>query len=132
MRRTRFDQEHGAAAVEFALVAPVLLLLVFGMISFGLALTTQLNLNQAAREGVRAYAFEGGDPTGVTLSAITTIPHGEVVVTFGGCDLAHPGTEAWVRATHDFDLPAPISLIGSVGGPESIPLSTRAVMRCGG
>lgn len=132
MRRTRFDQEHGAAAVEFALVAPVLLLLVFGMISFGLALTTQLNLNQAAREGVRAYAFEGGDPTAVTLSAISTVPHSEVAVTFGDCDLDHPGAQAWVRVAHDFELPAPISLIGSVGGPDTIPLSAQAVMRCGG
>jgi Flp pilus assembly protein TadG len=39
--------------VEFALVGPLVLLLLFGMIDFGRAIFFQVELNNAAREGVR-------------------------------------------------------------------------------
>jgi Flp pilus assembly protein TadG len=40
--RRRRHEEHGAAAVEFALLAPVFIMLVFGVISFGLVFAQQL------------------------------------------------------------------------------------------
>jgi Flp pilus assembly pilin Flp len=48
----RLDQE-GAAAVEFALLLPLLVLLLFGMIEFGLAFNTRIQATNAAREGAR-------------------------------------------------------------------------------
>ena len=48
----RRDQE-GAAAVEFALLLPLLVLLLFGMIEFGLAFNTRIQATNAAREAVR-------------------------------------------------------------------------------
>jgi Flp pilus assembly protein TadG len=48
--------QAGAAAVEFALVAPLLLLLVFGVISYGYMLSFRQALSQAAAEGARAAA----------------------------------------------------------------------------
>ena len=50
-------RDRGAAAVEFALLLPVLLLLVFGIIDFGRALNAQITLTQAAREGARIAAL---------------------------------------------------------------------------
>ncbi len=47
----RFRSESGAAAVEFALVVPILLLLVLGIIEFGRAYNIQNSLSAAAREG---------------------------------------------------------------------------------
>jgi hypothetical protein len=52
----RLHGEAGANAVEFALVLPLLLMLVFGVIYFGFAFNTQLTLTQAAREGARLGA----------------------------------------------------------------------------
>jgi Flp pilus assembly pilin Flp len=49
---TRRDQQ-GAAAVEFALLLPLLVLLLFGMIEFGLAFNTRIQATNAAREAAR-------------------------------------------------------------------------------
>jgi Flp pilus assembly protein TadG len=55
-RASRRRAEGGAAAVEFALVAPLLLLLVFGVISYGYMLSFRQALSQGAAEGARAAA----------------------------------------------------------------------------
>ena len=55
-RACRRRDQHGAAAVEFALVAPLLLVLVFGVISYGYMLSFRQALSQAAAEGARAAA----------------------------------------------------------------------------
>ena len=60
-RRRVARQDRGAAAVEFALVVPFLLLLVFATISFGMMLSFRQTLSQAATEGARAAAVES-DP----------------------------------------------------------------------
>ncbi|MDQ1752735.1 MAG: hypothetical protein QOE71_3791, partial [Pseudonocardiales bacterium] len=49
----RRGRERGAAAVELALLTPVLLLFVLGIIDFGRLWYTQISLSQAAREGAR-------------------------------------------------------------------------------
>jgi TadE-like protein len=49
----RRGDERGAAAVEFALVVPILLMLVFGIIDFGLMIRANTVLANAAREGAR-------------------------------------------------------------------------------
>lgn len=54
-RRHRHDQ-GGAAAVEFALVAPLVLLLLFGIIGYGFLLTFRQALSQGAAEGARSAA----------------------------------------------------------------------------
>ncbi len=54
-RTCRRDQQ-GAAAVELALVAPLLMLLVFGVISYGYMLSFRQALSQGAAEGARAAA----------------------------------------------------------------------------
>jgi Flp pilus assembly protein TadG len=54
--RSRLRREDGAAAVEFALIAGVLAMLLFGMLQFGLAFFQLQNLRAAAREGARQSA----------------------------------------------------------------------------
>lgn len=49
-----WGREHGAAAVEFALLLPLLVLLLFGIVEFGLALHRHQVLATASREGARA------------------------------------------------------------------------------
>lgn len=45
--------ERGASAVEFALIVPVLLLLIGGIIDFGRAYYQEIQLSNAARDGAR-------------------------------------------------------------------------------
>lgn len=52
----RNRRERGAAAVEFALVVPLLLLLVFGIISYGYMLSFRQAMSQGAAEGARSAA----------------------------------------------------------------------------
>src|SRR5947209_5320868 len=49
--------EQGAAMVELALVLPLLLMLVMGIIFFGLAYNAKVELTGAVREGARALAL---------------------------------------------------------------------------
>jgi Flp pilus assembly protein TadG len=74
------SSERGAAAVEFAILLPLLLMLVLGTIEFGRAYNAQITLTNAARDGVRVMAI-ANDPTGAKTAAknaaasvSTTIP----------------------------------------------------------
>jgi hypothetical protein len=64
----RTKNEDGAAAVEMALVLPILLLLVFGIIEFGFIFNRYISVTHAAREGVRHLAL-GVDPAEAELKA---------------------------------------------------------------
>jgi Flp pilus assembly protein TadG len=55
VRRRR--NERGASAVEFALVLPIMLMLVLGIIDFGLMIHEKTMLANAAREGARNGAI---------------------------------------------------------------------------
>jgi hypothetical protein len=69
MSGIRIRDERGVALVEFALVLPLLLLMLFGMLEFGKAFNYWLDANHLANEGVR-YAVVNknpGLPAGQTL-----------------------------------------------------------------
>jgi TadE-like protein len=50
-------QRRGAALVEFAIVVPLLMLLLMGIMEFGMILHDYLSISQGAREGVREAAI---------------------------------------------------------------------------
>lgn len=57
-RRTASRDDRGAAALEFALILPILVMLVFGIIAFGYMLSFRQAMSQAAAEGGRAAAVK--------------------------------------------------------------------------
>jgi len=70
-RRRRGD-EDGTALIEFALTAPVLLLLVTAIVSFGIALNNYLQLTNATNASAQALSISRGqtsDPCATTVSA---------------------------------------------------------------
>lgn len=65
--------ERAAAMVEFAIVLPVLLLIVFGIVDFGRALYTANNLTSAVREGARLASTQiTPDPTAAASKTAVT------------------------------------------------------------
>ena len=56
--RERSRDERGASVVEFALIVPLLVVLVLGIVEFGHAFQVQGTLSAAAREGARVMALQ--------------------------------------------------------------------------
>ena len=57
--------ERGASAVEFALILPILVILVFGIIEFGIAYNNYISITHAAREGARLAAVNMDETEGI-------------------------------------------------------------------
>lgn len=70
--QSRGDSESGQAIVEMAYMAPVLLLLTFGMCMFGLAINQQLVLTNAVQVGAQQLAISRGttDPCATAVAAV--------------------------------------------------------------
>jgi hypothetical protein len=66
--------DAGAAALEFAIVVPVLLILVVGMIEFAFVFQAQLALTHAAREGARLASVGMWDAATVIDRAYPVVP----------------------------------------------------------
>ncbi|WP_341887107.1 TadE/TadG family type IV pilus assembly protein [Variovorax sp. YR752] len=60
--RSRRELQRGIAAIEFALVLSTLLLVLYGIVSFGAVLYAQQAISRAAEDGARAFAGVN-DPT---------------------------------------------------------------------
>ncbi|WP_306843249.1 TadE/TadG family type IV pilus assembly protein [Paenarthrobacter nicotinovorans] len=124
--------ERGAAAVELALILPLLLLILFGIMEFGRAYNVQVSLTQAAREGARYAAVhyqEGGlNVSGAALSSAPALDGLGVSVTDNASSCA-PGSN--VKVTTSVSLP---SMTGFLDGTGIFPLNLSGVgvMRCGG
>lgn len=72
----RSRSQEGAAAVEFAIVVPVLLLLLFGIIDFGRMLFVQVSLAAASHEGARASSLRpvtSGNASAVAAAVATAV-----------------------------------------------------------
>ncbi len=71
------DREEGASAVEFAIVAPLLFMLVFGIIQFGIFFAQDLALSNGARQAARAAAVPS---TGDCAAIFTEAQQGAVTI----------------------------------------------------
>ncbi len=62
-KATRFARNtYGGAGVEFAIAAPILLLVVLSMMDYGMAFSRQMNLDQSVRAGAE-FAMGGVEDT---------------------------------------------------------------------
>jgi Flp pilus assembly protein TadG len=72
LKTRRLTSEEGTAAVEFAIISVLLMILVFGMIEFGIAFSKVNVYTGAAREGARFAAVRCGSATGCTSALISS------------------------------------------------------------
>lgn len=127
--------ERGVVAAEFALLLPVFLLILFGIIEFGMMMYGREIVTNAAREGARAGIVQGppkrtgGDittiannyltGTGINLADVTFTPTGE--------GLASPNMLT-VTAVYNYNFLIPY-IPTVVGIPNPLVITTQVVMR---
>jgi Flp pilus assembly protein TadG len=115
--RISLRSSDGQTLVEFAIVLPLLALLLFGVIQFGIVFNNYIDLTDAVRAGARTAAVsrqttDPTGPTGVTQQAVVnsagdiTINPTNVTVTSDWL----PGDPVSVQATYPYS----ISLFGVV------------------
>ena len=123
--RSRARRDDGQAYVEFALILPVLLLVVMGIIQFGTAFKDYIALTDAVRVGARQGAVSRSivDPTqrvplivAKTKGAAGTLDTSKMVITVKPWDPIS-NTEAWVPSgdvTVTASYPFKVNLFGIV------------------
>lgn len=120
--------ERGAAAVEFALILPILVSLLIGIVEFGRAYNAQITLTAAAREGARVMAIQKS--TTATQDAVKAaspslnpqLTNTQIQVSPSACAA---GTNTTVTISYRLDFLTGFLVSG-------VDLTGKAVMRCGG
>ncbi|HEY3796797.1 MAG TPA: TadE/TadG family type IV pilus assembly protein [Caulobacteraceae bacterium] len=67
-RRRLVGDDSGAAAVEFGLIAPALLLILLSIIQFGITMNNYMELTDAVRVGGRTFSISGTTSTPLTTA----------------------------------------------------------------
>ncbi len=119
--------------VEFAIVLPLLLILVFGVVEFGVMFYDKAVITNASREGARAGITGLGDPE---IKQIVLSYCNVNLINLDGNDAFDPdkifisppeprdGTDLIVRLEYRYDL-----LLGSFFGFDNTTISAATVMR---
>ncbi|GAA4426042.1 hypothetical protein GCM10023169_24450 [Georgenia halophila] len=131
---TKKHRDRGSAAVEFALVVPLLILLVLGIAELGRAYHLQTMISGAARDGVRVMALQD-DPA--AARATTKASASELNLTDAQISVAPttcastastPAATATVAVTYPMDFI--VDLFGAFGA--DLTLTGKGTMRCNG
>ena len=121
--RKRKSDESGAAAAELALVLPIFIILIFGIIEFGLAFNRLQGVHAAAREGARIGAVAPGNECAQAFAALDGLGvTGFTCIVSQSC----PGSKVVVEvsATEEIDIP--------IVGIRTVSLSSKGEFRCEG
>jgi Flp pilus assembly protein TadG len=130
MIRKIWKRQEGQSLVEFALVAPVLLLVLFGIVEFGLMLYNQHVITNASREGARfGIVVESPRRTAAEIQDVVEAYCGDHLVTFGSggtptTTVSFPGGQTFgqdltVEVTFHYDfLVLPAFIADFLGGSD--------------
>jgi Flp pilus assembly protein TadG len=127
VRRKRDDE--GASAVELALVMPVLLLILFGIIEFGLAFSRNIAITNAAHEGARVVSLDGADAeeTVRRTSGFAEDEQDDIAVTVDSdCDGSGVDAQVSVHYEHEFTVLGGLAFFGI----DHVDLEATAVEKC--
>lgn len=123
----REGRDRGAVAVEFALLAPVLIMLLLGIVEFSRAYNTQISLSSAAREGVRVMAI-GNNPAAARTAAKNAAAALQPGLTDASITITPTNCTTGAQVT--FKITYTLSTMTRIAGP--FPLEGQGVMLCGG
>ncbi|MBT2514375.1 TadE/TadG family type IV pilus assembly protein [Arthrobacter sp. ISL-30] len=132
--------EAGAVAVEFALIIPIFLVLVLGIMEFGRAFNIQVSLSEAAREASRYAAvncpkaeYDPADAKAAALAAAPSVPLtvSDVNIQYSGSGVCSAVNNVVVTVSYNTSYMT--GLPGLVPGmPAGLSITSKGVMRCGG
>jgi len=114
--KPRMKNEQGQTMTEFALVLPILVVLLFGIIQFGIAFNNYVTLTDAVRAGARKAAVSRNlaDPSGAckaqVIAAAGNLDQTELQKNLSCDSTWAPGSDVTVTADYPYD----ISLLGWV------------------
>lgn len=108
-RRSRFHDERGQAAVEFAVALPLIVVVMLAIAQVGVSIHNEIAVELAAREGARAAAVSADSAGSATAAArrAVALPM-DVTVSSNG---------ATVSVTVTYVDPTDIAIIGAAIGP---------------
>lgn len=134
LSRGHGEGERGQSIVEFAVVLPVFLVLLFALVDFGRGFQSWIEVTNAAREGARAGAT-GADSGAIETrarAAAASLDQGSLSVSSSGAG-GTPGGSVVVTTTYQLSLITPISpLLTLLSGDSigsTITLTSTADMR---
>ena len=108
-KRTDIRNERGQTMVEFAMVLPILLVVVFSVIQFGILYNHYITLTDATRVGARKGAVSRTAPNPIALAVAATraaapgLKPAKLGVTATATAWA-PGADITVEATYPYDI----------------------------
>jgi Flp pilus assembly protein TadG len=114
--------EAGESMVEFALVLPLLLLVLLGVVQFGLVSHAQNVTSTAVQEGARIGAAEGGD-TGAAEQRTLDVLRSGLGDTGEGFAASASDSDEWITVTANGGYPLIIPWLG--GGTVTIDASAE-------
>ena len=148
MDRHERNPERGAAAVEMALIMPLLFLLLFGVVVFGIHLFRLQSMESAVREGGRLAAIGTpladiadrvfdeqqivGDPAELTVTITKTVGGLPVTLTSPPCTTGDAALGARIEVTALLVAPADYGFTVPFlpGGPVAPDLTSSSGFRC--
>jgi Flp pilus assembly protein TadG len=127
--------DRGATIVEFALLVPILVILVMGIAEFGRAYYMQTTLSGTAREGVRSMVLQN-DPAAArsATKAASTLPLTDAQIAIDIKTVGPPAvalSSCTSNANVTVTVSHPMTFITGLFG-ANFTLKGKAVMRCGG
>ncbi|AXG12322.1 TadE/TadG family type IV pilus assembly protein [Intrasporangium calvum] len=124
-------RDRGAAAVEMAIIFPLLFLVLAGIVDFGRAFFYQIQLTNAAREGARAAIVTDGSVADITARAASSAPAvPDLAVAVELCGGGVTVTTVTVSMPMEWFLLQPAMNIIQAGNVLTDTLSSTAVMQC--
>jgi Flp pilus assembly protein TadG len=104
------SNERGQTLVEFAALLPVLCLLLFGIIQFGVVFHDYITVTDASRVGARKAAVSrhvgdtGASAEAAALEAATSLDDDLVTATCDADDWDEPGTDVSCTVTYPYSI----------------------------
>ena len=123
--------QRGASAVEFALILPILILLFFGIVDFGLLIYDKQVITNASREAARAGIVQKVPRPGVSdITAVVDAYAKDRLVTFGSNKNVATSVPSGPCAAFGQDLVVSVSYNYGFLFVTTVNLTSQTIMKC--